>query len=306
MLIDDESQPLTSAAHIVSSQTYQVIEHIEIANLGPGQTHKHNLWLALIQSHAPYQRVMDIQYGGPGYQIVRDEYDNLYLQFDFDDIPLDSRVVIELAYQIEVSRLQVDLGECVGATPDFFTSPEFLIESANPEIIALSTSIALGSSTPCEQARAYYDFVGESLSYTANNGDWGAIAALGPSGSDCTEYASLFIALCRAGGIPARYLEGLNYRGIHSDVEAQLEHAWAEIFLPGIGWMPVDPTLGRLTATRERYFASFPADHIIVTVGRHPSTLRGKSYFAHLYWGVDQTTIQVQNFSWTVEAFTDN
>ena len=112
-------------------------------------------------------------------------------------------------------------------------------------------------------------------------------------GADCTEYASLLIALCRNASIPARYVEGIIYRGLHSDVEAQLEHAWVEVYFPQIGWVAVDPTLGRLPTTQERYFGNLPADHIIVTTGRNPSTLRGNSYFSHLYWGSDQTTIKV-------------
>jgi transglutaminase-like putative cysteine protease len=290
-----------STVEVLESLRYQVTEHIEVVNLGPGQTHKHNLWLALIQSRAPYQSVTDLKIASPAYSLVEDEFGNLYLQFDFGELPIGQPVVIELKYQVSINRLRSDLTICDGPTIEGYTQAEFLIEANNPEIVALSSSIPAAASDPCQQARAFYDYVGNSLAYTVNNGDWGAMAALGPSGSDCTEYASLFIALCRAAAIPARYLEGLNYRGLYADVEANLEHAWAEIYLPGSGWMPVDPTLGRLNTTRERYFASFPADHIIVTMGRHPSTLRGKSYFAHLYWGVDQTTIQVQNFGWTIE-----
>jgi transglutaminase-like putative cysteine protease len=143
--------------------------------------------------------------------------------------------------------------------------------------------------------------VGDNLIYTYNGYNWGAQAALGEMGSDCTEFSSLLIALCRAAGIPARYLEGLNYRGLNSQVEARMEHAWTEIFLPGIGWVPVDPTLGREEITREHYFAQLPADHIIVTIGRHPSTLRGHSYFTHLYWGGDQAVIEIQNYGWEIE-----
>jgi transglutaminase-like putative cysteine protease len=120
-------------------------------------------------------------------------------------------------------------------------------------------------------------------------------------GSDCTEYSSLLIALCRAARIPARYLEGLNYRGLNNQVEARMEHAWTEVFLPGVGWVPVDPTLGREEITREHYFAQLPADHIIVTLGRHPSALRGRSYFTHLYWGGEQTVIEIQNYGWEIE-----
>jgi hypothetical protein len=40
----------------------------------------------------------------------------------------------------------------------------------------------------------------------------------------------------------------------------------------------------------------------VVTVGRHPSTLRGASYFTHLYWPGKSTEIQVEGFDWEVTS----
>jgi transglutaminase-like putative cysteine protease len=60
---------------------------------------------------------------------------------------------------------------------------------------------------------------------------------------DCTEYAVLTAAMCRAAGVPARAAVGLVYvdsvRG-----PAFGFHMWAEVWVRG-GWMPVDATLGR-------------------------------------------------------------
>jgi len=60
---------------------------------------------------------------------------------------------------------------------------------------------------------------------------------------DCTEYAMLTAAMCRAAGVPARAAVGLVYvdsvRG-----PAFGFHMWTEVWVRG-GWMPVDATLGR-------------------------------------------------------------
>lgn len=53
----------------------------------------------------------------------------------------------------------------------------------------------------------------------------------------CQDFAHLFITLCRALKIPARYVSG--YLATES---ASATHAWAEVFLPGIGWRALDPT----------------------------------------------------------------
>jgi transglutaminase-like putative cysteine protease len=120
-------------------------------------------------------------------------------------------------------------------------------------------------------------------------------------GADCTEYADLMIALSRASGIPARYFEGLYYAEQQADPQARTEHAWLEVYLPGSGWVAMDPTLGRSPKSRDEYFAHHQPNRIIVTQGRNPSTLRGASYWTYIYWPGDSTKITIQDFEWEIE-----
>lgn len=71
----------------------------------------------------------------------------------------------------------------------------------------------------------------------------------------CQDYAHLLVAMCRVVGLPARYVSGYLYaldsgvEGLdpeqagagHGPVRVQT-HAWVETLLPGIGWVPRDPT----------------------------------------------------------------
>jgi transglutaminase-like putative cysteine protease len=119
-------------------------------------------------------------------------------------------------------------------------------------------------------------------------------------GSDCTEYASLLAALSRARGIPARYFEGLIYLDTGTNASVKIEHAWPDVYLPAVGWVALDPTLGRTPVKRDTYFAHYTPDHIIVTMGASPSVLRGSSYWTHLYWPGNSTKIQVSG-TWKIE-----
>ena len=63
----------------------------------------------------------------------------------------------------------------------------------------------------------------------------------------CEHYASAFVFLMRAGGIPARVVTGyqggeLNTIGNYMIVRQSEAHAWAEIWLEDAGWVRVDPT----------------------------------------------------------------
>lgn len=53
----------------------------------------------------------------------------------------------------------------------------------------------------------------------------------------CSEYANVYVAIMRNMGIPARFISGYIY--------GEGYHAWAEFYLKGYGWIPVDPQLGR-------------------------------------------------------------
>jgi len=72
----------------------------------------------------------------------------------------------------------------------------------------------------------------------------------------CQDFAHLFISICRSRGIPARYCGGYHYLGEGSTRHEN--HAWAEVYLPGFGWVGWDPANGARTGER----------HVQITAGR--------------------------------------
>ena len=284
----------------LESQSYTIHQKLTLSNLGAGQPEKQNLWVALIRDFEPYQSVQNRKISPDDYQIVTDEFGNQYAEFDFKDHPAGAKILVDIDYQVTIFEQKYETGFCEGQLPDEFTQPELHIESANPQIVTLSQELSKGQNSICDQIWAFYNFVSDELVYSYNRNDWGAQAALGAMGADCTEYASLMIALSRAANIPARYFEGLLYLEDQNEGVAQTEHAWLDVYLPGSGWAAMDPTIGRMLPNREKYFAHHTTEHIIVTVGRNPSTLRGASYWSHLYWPGDSTEIQIEAADWAI------
>lgn len=62
----------------------------------------------------------------------------------------------------------------------------------------------------------------------------------------CQDYAHILIACARAGGVPARFVSG---HFLRSDgmVNQQAGHAWAEAFVPDLGWVGFDAANGICT-----------------------------------------------------------
>lgn len=300
-----DSRWKTSSSTLLRTVEYEVWQTLTLTNEGPGQPSKHNLWMALIRDVPPYQRVRSIDITPDSYQMASDEYGNQYAEFDLADMPPGTSIPIEIRYRVAVNELSFDLTGCQGEGLVAFIDPELHVESNNPQIVELAEELSEGEPAACDRVRAFYDHIGNNLIYSYNGANWGAQAALGPMGADCTEYASLMMALSRASQIPARYLEGIRVLGEGVEQDARIEHAWLETYLPGIGWVPMDPTLGRSSLNREMYFAHAPPDRVIVTVGRNPSTLRGASYFSHLYWPGTATKVRVDGFAWHVKPVED-
>jgi hypothetical protein len=70
---------------------------------------------------------------------------------------------------------------------------------------------------------------------------------LGRASGHCELFASAAVLLLRASGVPARYVTGFrggdwNAVGEYVAVRDDRAHAWAEAFVPGLGWSRVDAT----------------------------------------------------------------
>ena len=63
----------------------------------------------------------------------------------------------------------------------------------------------------------------------------------------CSHFATAFVLLARAEGIPARYVQGYCVP-IKAEEEvmvtSNMAHAWPEVYLEDIGWIPFEPTPG--------------------------------------------------------------
>jgi hypothetical protein len=130
---------------------------------------------------------------------------------------------------------------------DRYLAPEPLLESDAPEILA-ETARALGNVTGTRaRAETLVRYVNGLLDKKPTVSLPSAREVLRTRVGDCNEHTALYVAMARAGGIPARIAVGLVWvRG------AFYYHAWPEVWIddgPDRGhWLPVDPTLNQFPA----------------------------------------------------------
>jgi len=76
----------------------------------------------------------------------------------------------------------------------------------------------------------------------------------------CQDFAHIFIALARHIGVPCRYVSGYLFEesGSQAGAASGATHAWAEAWMPGLGWIGFDPTNDIVTGD----------GHIRVAIGR--------------------------------------
>ncbi len=128
-----------------------------------------------------------------------------------------------------------------------FLLPTARIQSDHAEIAALARRLGSGPGADAARlVRGFHAYAVGEVRYTSVPGFADALSALRDGRSDCGGKSRLFVALCRASGLPARMVTGVILEPGSKDTL----HTWGEAWLDG-RWVPACPTrdlLGRLPA----------------------------------------------------------
>jgi len=122
-----------------------------------------------------------------------------------------------------------------------------------------------------EKAHALYDYVFHTVRYDKTGTGWGRGDSLWVCDSkhgNCTDFHSLFISLARADGIPARFEIGFPLPAAKEGTVPGY-HCWAEFFVNGPGWVPVDISEAwKDPAKHDYFFGSLDDNRVQFSVGR--------------------------------------
>lgn len=122
-----------------------------------------------------------------------------------------------------------------------FLSPTALIQSKDPRIAEKAKEIIGEEKDPLKASRLLMDWVYRNIEKKPTVSIPNALEVLRIRQGDCNEHTTLFTALARSAGIPAKINIGLVY-----SKNGFYYHAWPEVFVGE--WVSLDPTLNQFPA----------------------------------------------------------
>ena len=163
--------------------------------------------------------------------------------------------------------------------------PSALIPSNDPAIKAQADAIIARERLPYVMAQRIYQWLISSVDIQAAPLPGGAPEALEEKEADSYRAALLFCSLARAVNIPAIPVAGV----LVNRQMSTIKHYWAEFWLDGFGWIPLDPALGAGAAPAdfplredhdEYYFGNLDNQRVAFSRGEtflQPMTPRGRT-----------------------------
>ncbi len=143
----------------------------------------------------------------------------------------------------------------------FFASTH--LTQANPQILEVARDLQRQSSSPLHFAQRVCDWVYQAMKYKngITNVQTTAAQALELGAGLCQDYSHIMLAICKAGGLSARYVSGhmLGEGGSHAWVEVLLENQIGQ--LEAIGFDPTNarrPNLGYTVVAIGRDYNDVP------------------------------------------------
>jgi len=136
----------------------------------------------------------------------------------------------------------------------------------------LAAKVTQGKTQPLDKARAIYDYVFTTMRYEKTGTGWGrgdVLYACDAKKGNCTDFHSLFIAMARSQGIPARFEIGFPLPPDRHSAEVAGYHCWSDFYIDGQGWIPVDISEAwKHPEKRDYFFGSHDVDRMQFSMGR--------------------------------------
>jgi len=225
----------------------------EFWNYGPGTVKSLDIYLPIPESRDNQILLASIQFDQKPDEIIEDIWGQKIAHFQYKNLKGNS--VVKPGWKLKAKIYATEYfiyPDRIGSLEDIPAEikKKYLQDGDkycihHPFIQNLAQKIAGKEKNPYWIARRVFDYLGKHLSYNLKPlGGWNpAPTVLKRGTASCSEYSYSMIALCRALGVPIRYVGAVSRRGDDASFD-DVFHRWTEIYLPPYGWIPFDPNKG--------------------------------------------------------------
>ncbi|HEX5042475.1 MAG TPA: transglutaminase-like domain-containing protein [Candidatus Polarisedimenticolaceae bacterium] len=227
-----------------------------------------------------HQEISNVKLLGPGMATIRKDRKtgNSYASFLLEGPrrgPLDLTLTFDVVRKEHVARAfaKADHRPVRRDDPALarFLEPDRLVP-LDARVRTLSAEVTAGQTTDLGKAHAIYDYVVSTMKYDKSGEGWGRgdiLWACDAKRGNCTDFHALFIGLTRAAGIPARFSIGFPLPPDAAEGEVAGYHCWAEFWLSGYGWVPVDASeAAKHPEKKEYFFGAHDENRVQLSTGR--------------------------------------
>lgn len=269
-----DAAPIASFAPRPSSVSFDFSYVVRVEP--PPGSRKVRVWIPLPSSD-PYQTISEMQLKGPMRVQVRKEprYGDRYAYFDVDSARVKTGFEVRVAFHVVRYECRSNLVSSAESSRPLPKDVVPFLQDDGPVpvdgvIAGLSREQTQGVSDPLQKARKIYDYVIWTMSHDPVAIRSGADDALraAESHGDGTDFYSLFVAMTRAAGIPARLAVGFSLPEGQKQGTIPGYHRWTEFYVTGLGWIPVDVwQASRDPSKRDDFFGALDAHRLMVSMG---------------------------------------
>jgi transglutaminase-like putative cysteine protease len=298
---------------VLEPKGYKLKNVYELINTGSNEAFsvKTTILIGAV-SNSPYQKNLSYKVTPwPKYTYV-DSSGNIYAEIIIDKIkPKETKTItVEkevinggISYSKDIYNMGADYAEFrENINSNQYIEAGNKVESTDLEIKTKASDFDL-SSTKVELAKDIYDFVNTYITYDLNTkyANKGALSAIKTARGVCDEYATLFTAISRALNLPARVVTGYWIdeplkQEAWNDISDKA-HAWAEFYLPMVGWIPVEPTFiytyNGVRTPNSDYFANLKTDEIHLLYGYLQNKFRSDVSISYSYYNSTSVDIKI-------------
>jgi transglutaminase-like putative cysteine protease len=287
------------------SRSFEFSEVVHVPAMAEGSKEL-RLWIPIPfeESHQP---ITELKIDSPvPYRIEHEaEYGNRYAYLAVDAAQAKAPFDIRISFHAQRFENRVPLtGGAQSASqipiqpviaPARFLKADHLVPTDG--VIADLSQKERGEATqPVDIARDFYNYIVATMHYDHDGTEWGrgdAVWACDSKHGNCTDFHSVFIGMARAAGIPARFEIGFSLPANSHEAAITSYHCWAQFYVQGIGWVPVDASEAwKNKDKRDYFFGAIDTNRLMMSLGRDirlnpPQQGDPLNYFVYPYAELD-------------------